>query len=236
MDSQRVAVTFFRFTGWAQRWWAFKQMGLGKRAFSKIGGLQFVKIMGSGSDNGFDWLPNFGVYGLLTVWDSERDAQDFFQHSELFDAFQQNSVEHWTVFLLPTLVHGLWDGKTPFTPVQPIDENKPVAVLTRATVKTRHLLRFRSYVMPVSRSLEGREGLLFSVGIGELPIIEQATFSIWRSHHDMKAYAYSSPQHAQVVRRTRELGWYKEELFSRFEPYATSGSWGGKNPLADFLG
>ncbi len=81
--------------------------------------------------------------------------------------------------------------------------------------------------MPVSRSLKGKEGLLFSVGVGELPIIEQATFSIWRSSHAMKAYAYSSPQHAEVVRRTRELGWYKEEMFNRFEPFATEGTWAG---------
>ena len=48
-------------------------------------------------------------------------------------------------------------------------------------------------------------------------------------------YAYQNQKHSEVVKKTRELGWYKEELFSRFIPYRSEGSWYGADPLKDHL-
>jgi hypothetical protein len=36
-------------------------------------------------------------------------------------------------------------------------------------------------------------------------------------------YAYQNPKHAEMVKKTRELQWYSEELFARFEPYKVKG-------------
>jgi hypothetical protein len=52
----------------------------------------------------------------------------------------------------------------------------------------------------------------------------QATFSVWSSADAMFDYAYSNPKHAEMVKKTRELNWYSEELFARFEPYKVEGS------------
>lgn len=134
-----------------------------------------------------------------------------------------------------TKVHGQWDGVAPFTETVDYDKKKLVAVLTRATIQPRQLWRFWRFVPPVSASVEGRAGLIFSKGIGELPLIQQATFSLWEDSEKMLAYAYQSHYHKEVVQKTRELGWYKEELFSRFHPYAAEGSWKAGNPLADYL-
>jgi hypothetical protein len=47
-------------------------------------------------------------------------------------------------------------------------------------------------------------------------------------------YAYKNKKHLEVVRLTRKLKWYKEELFARFIPYKFLGKWNGKN-VANFL-
>jgi hypothetical protein len=77
--------------------------------------------------------------------------------------------------------------------------------------------------------------LIFAKGIGELPIVQQATFSLWRSKQEMTAYAYRDKHHTEVIKKTRELGWYKEELFAQFRPFRSEGTWNNINPLDEYL-
>lgn len=48
-------------------------------------------------------------------------------------------------------------------------------------------------------------------------------------------FAYKSKDHQNAIKKTRQLDWYKEELFSRFQPYRSEGTWNGKVPLREFL-
>lgn len=236
MSNSIVTISFFRYGTSATKWWAFRQMGLAPAQLQKVKGLRFSKMLGSGGGNGFSIWPNFGAYGLLGVWDDEEAARDFFENSLTFASFRQQSSAWWTAFMRAAQAHGRWDGQTPFPVNEPFDEGRLVAVITRATIFPGQLLRFWRFVPSVSRSMGGREGLIFSLGIGELPIIQQATFSLWKNSQYMKQYAYQSPQHQEVIRRTRQLGWYKEELFARFHPYFSEGNWeGGGTPLDGYL-
>ncbi len=88
----------------------------------------------------------------------------------------------------------------------------------------------------VSGQLEDQSGLAFSIGIGEYPWLMQATFSIWEDYQSLQNYAYKSRHHSEVVKKTRELGWYAEELFANFSPYHTIGTYQGTNPLNTLKG
>ena len=77
--------------------------------------------------------------------------------------------------------------------------------------------------------MEGYSGLILSIGVGEWPLIQQATISIWKTQAEMLDYAYKNPKHREVVMLTRKLKWYKEEMFVRFVPYKFEGIWEGKN-------
>lgn len=222
-----VTLSFFQFESLSARWFAFGRMGLSRRLFRDIAGLRFGRMLGSGGRNGFSILPNWGVYGLLCSWESEQAAETFFQENPHFGQLRGRSSHNITFYLHTCAAHGQWHGQQPFTPTHEQPAAGPIAVITRASIRPRLMWRFWQFVPRVSASMTNFSGNLFAVGIGELPLIEQATFSIWASLDAMKQYAYRGPAHSSVIRRTRELGWYSEEMFARFVPYRSIGAWPG---------
>jgi len=66
-----------------------------------------------------------------------------------------------------------------------------------------------------------------AVGIGEAPVGLQGTFSVWRDAAALKTFAYDGDTHAAVIARTRETGWYAEELFARFAVERLDGRFAG---------
>jgi hypothetical protein len=232
ISDQIVTFTFFRHSGFHAKWQAFRRMGKGLETAREAPGLEFAKLLGSGGGEGFGIWPNFGVYALLAAWSGESAARAFFDDHPFFTGWRAASVEYWTVFMRPAIFHGSWDGVAPFRAAEEFQPDRLVGVLTRATIRPAQLWRFWYHVPGVSLSARGREGLIFSIGVGELPLVQQATFSLWRDSHALRAFAYESPRHREMVRKTRSLGWYEEELFARFHPFASEGQWNGKNPLA----
>jgi hypothetical protein len=219
-----ITLTFFQYSGFKNKLWAFRAMGKSTPKVKLATGLQFVKLMGSGGKNGFGLWPNFGIYALLCTWSSENEAHEFHKNNTAFKDFMNKSDKNQTLWLSPISSHGTWDGANPFTinNEQPI-ENEPIAVITRGKIKWSKLWAFWQFVPPASQNIEAQVGLIYSIGIGELPLIQQATFSIWENTEKMKKYAYKSKQHTEVIRKTRELGWYSEELFARFKIVKSEG-------------
>jgi len=218
-----VSISFFNYKGFKNRWWAFQQMGRVPASLKDIKGLTFGKLLGSGGKTGFSIFPNFGLYALVCVWESESLCQDFLQNHFISLNFKKKSKEYQHIFLNSLSSHGKWDGQEPFENPK-TKTNNAIAVITRAKIKLNRLWQFWRFVRPASRDMQNKEGLFFSVGIGELPFIQQATFSIWKNTEKMVEYAYKSPQHKKVIQKTRELNWYSEELFARFEVIATEGN------------
>jgi hypothetical protein len=219
---QTTVISFFKYDGFINKWRAFVRMGRPPIVNQSINGLTFWKALGSGSGNGFSIWPDFSVFGLLTVFNSEEEANQFI-HSNIIKAYTNSAERYSHIFMHNIKAHGQWSQQEPFSASVKYDEQQPLAVITRATIKPKLAYKFWKYVPSVSKSMDGYDGLVFTKGIGEWPILMQATFSLWKQGSQMMAYAYQNPKHAEMVKKTRELGWYSEEMFSRFHPFRIEG-------------
>ncbi|QNF35213.1 spheroidene monooxygenase [Adhaeribacter swui] len=216
--------------------WGLAQMGTSPPLLKKVPGLTFFKLLGSGQGRVFSLKPDFNRYGLFATWQNPAAAQDFFKNSALFHEYRKHCQETWTVNLLPYKAHGLWDGLNPFPElIKEPEPEQPIAVLTRAAINWRALPAFWKNGTLTSQALEKATGVLASIGLGELPFVRQATFSIWQNQKHMQAYAYQNPAHRQVMQKTRTGKWYKEELFARFQVLSSEGTWNGVNPMKEVL-
>ena len=193
------------------------QMGTTPAHLRGVPGLRWGRMLGSGVD--FGLRPNLRRYALLAEWTDEAAARQFLAADPLLARFAERGWTWRTTWLQPVQTHGRWDGLAPFRPAPttaPLADHEPVAVLTRAAIRWRRLGAFWRAVPATARAVAGAPGLQFSVGLGELPLVRQATVSIWESGALMKQYAYRAPEHQQVIKRTRAEGWYEEEMFARF--------------------
>lgn len=198
--------------------------------------IQFYKLLGSGKNGTFDIHPDLKQWAVLIT-----TIQPFTDTKTLYGTFITNwwkrlNCELFSVVLQPTEGHGLWDGKAPFGKLpRQTNIDGLTAVLTRATIRPAKLKAFWQNVQDASAPLKQTEGFIMSVGIGEVPWIKQATFSIWQNKELMKRYAYGMKQHATVIGKTRKEKWYSEELFVRFSVLQASGTINGVNPLQNYL-
>ena len=225
-----ITFTCFRYEGVRNKVWAMSQMQLALPSLQRVDGLQFFKMLGTGQQ--FHYFPNFSVYGMLAVWEDLTHAQRFFRDSPAFRPFAARSQEWWTLYLKNYQTHGYWSGQQPFVPTAkapPADQ--PIAVLTRATLNLARLRSFWGQAVRINRQFAEHTDCWLSLGIGEWPVVQQATFSLWKDADSMKRFAYRSPLHQQAIRRTRQHAWFTEDLFARFIPIGSEGSWYGKNPL-----
>lgn len=216
MGGQVATISFFYYQG-KEKWWAFRQMKEALPKLDKIQNLAFFKMLGSGGGNGFSILPDLSVYAVLCVWNSYEGAENTLGKVEPFYAMQLRASHYLHIFMKATRSKGAWSGKNPFKEFVEQQAEAPIAVLTRASIATNKLFSFWRNVPKVSRKLQTyNEGLIFSKGIGELPIVQQATFSIWQTRKRMVEYAYQGKKHQEMIRKTRELQWYTEEMFVEF--------------------
>jgi heme-degrading monooxygenase HmoA len=230
---QTTTISFFRYKGFSNRTWGMSMMYKVRKPLRSNPGVAFFKPLGTGSGAGYSIYPDFGVYGLLIVWHTQEQAEAFFE-SKLFDDYKSHSEEQYTIFLSPIRSKGSWSGFSDWQISQNENGSPLVAALTRATLKPGFVVPFWKMTPRVSREHENYKGLVFSKGVGEIPLLEQATFTIWKSVSDMEAFAYNT-FHGEAIRRTRERDGFSEQMFTRFRPLKAFGSWEGRNPVQELL-
>lgn len=225
---QITTLSFFKYNSLAQKVWAFKMMQFAHSPMSSVVGLNFYKLMGSGKDLGFNPWPDWSTYAILQIWDDEKFVQEYLE-GDLYARYCKNSSEQWVISLAHVTSKGTWSGVNPFKTKTELGEEEPLAVITRATIKWRDMRTFWNYVPKAQTGIAENPALIFTKGIGEAPFRQMATFSIWKSQAALKDFAYQQKEHAKAIQMTRELDWYKEEMFARFKVTNSVGSWTGVN-------
>lgn len=222
-----ATLSLFRFSGLAARLWVIGQMALSRPALRRESDLRFVKLCGSGTGQGFTPRPNWGVWAILAVWATEAAARRGVQGGTVWQRWRARAAQDVTLFLRPVSGRGSWAGVNPFDPAGPADPGRPVAALTRATLRPRHALRFWRRVPDISAAIGADRNVAFKIGIGEVPLLHQVTFSVWPDTACMAAFARADGPHARAIRAVREGDWFSEELYARFQLIGTQGHWPG---------
>ncbi|MEO1282427.1 MAG: DUF3291 domain-containing protein [Pseudomonadota bacterium] len=229
---QVTSLSVFRFSGIGNQIWAFSQMQFAAKALRNMPGVEWVKQFGTGSKQTFHPYPNFGVYAIMANWPDLETAKREIAQQQVFKNYRAHACENWTVYNTPISASGEWDGIQPFEPTPGEGLPQPIGILTRATLRTRHLAQFWKHVPNIANAIDGHDGVLFRQGMGEVPWVHQVTFSIWDDVQKMSAFAYKDGHHAKALKHAHEAGWFKEELFARFRILETEGTWNGTDPLS----
>ncbi|MEY1557817.1 spheroidene monooxygenase [Yoonia sp. R2331] len=227
---QIVTLSFFRFAGLSARAWALLMMGAARKPLGRTPDIGFWKLCGSGTGQGFNVTLNPAVIAIVAVWPDAETARDRVSSAPVFARFRTRAVESWSILLSPTSVRGQWDGSMPFA-AHAEHTSGPMVALTRAAIKRRIIPRFWRQVPDISDSIGQDPNVAFKIGIGELPMLDQITFSIWPDKSAMDAFARSGP-HGAAIKAVRKGDWFAEELFARFTVHSDIGTWGGASPLA----
>lgn len=224
---QTITLSLFRFDRPAAWLRVLGDMLPARAALARQPGLEFWKICGSGTGQGFTPRPNWRVWAILAVWGTQTAARQGLARGPLA-RWGARADESYTLFLEPYSARGRWSGQAPFRPEGAA--NGPIAAMTRATLHPARALRFWGQVPDISAKVGADPNVMFKIGIGEMPLFRQITFSVWPDADSMAEFARRGP-HQQAIRAVREQGWFTEELYARFRISGRAGTWQGRDPL-----
>jgi hypothetical protein len=199
-------------------------------------GLRFWRLLGTG--RGSSTAPSIDPRrtALFAVWDDVASLGNF-QADHPLPARWRQAEEAWHLRMTMVGGGGTWNGRSfvcrgDLGPSMRADA--PIVVITHAAVAALSWRQFRATSKLVAAELSRADGLLASVAIGEAPLGRLGTLSVWSTPASAQGFA-SSTVHRAAAERARSEAWFNEELFARFSPVATSGLWGGNDPLAGRL-
>ena len=200
-------------------------MARGQRSLKGLPGLVFAKALGSGHEGGFGLRPSASRQGLFAVFEGEDLANEFVERSPHVRAYRSRSRESCVLKLRATSCRGSWDGQ-PIGVTAAAPEEGPVVALTRASIRPRRVAAFWRQSPPSEASLAHAQGCRLAVGLGEAPVLRQATFSLWQSQAHMDAYARSGA-HLAAIHAAYDGRYFSESMFARFVPLSMQGQWKG---------
>ncbi len=208
------------------RLWAWSRLVLGHWPLRGIPGLGFSKVLGSGAQGGFGIAPSGTHQGLFLVFDDEPHARDFIEHSPVIEGYREHARELCVALLRACSSKGSWSGAAMDVSAAPPAAG-PIAALTRASIRPLHARAFWKLSPPAEVSLAAQAGCLLAAGLGEAPVLRQATFSLWANAQAMDAYARTGA-HQQAIATSYRGNFFSESMFVRFVPLEVRGVWQGR--------
>lgn len=174
--------------------------------------------------------PDVGTVGLIAAWEDDDSCERFLATNPL----ARRLAGGWQVRLEPLRIFGAWPEVPDLLDAQrPVKDEEPVVVLTIGRTKPWRLPPFLRAAAAAEGEVVEAPGLLAATGFGRLPRLV-STFSVWRSAAEMRDYAYrQAGAHQAAVAADRAHPFHFSSAFIRFRPYASCGTWGGGDPLAD---
>lgn len=205
--------------------WGWSRVALGEQPLRSVPGLRFARALGSGHDGGFGLRPSLTRQGLFACFDSLVAAEAFLA-SERVRTYRGHARELLAVTLRATSSRGRWDGQAIGVGAPPAAPDEPLAALTRASIRPAAAAAFWARAPATQQGLEAAPGCRLAVGLGEAPLLRQATFSLWDRVAAMDAYARGGA-HAEAIADAHRLGFFAESMFVRFRVLSLQGTWKG---------
>jgi hypothetical protein len=177
--------------------------------------------------------PNPGRVGLIAAWEDDAALDGFLADH----ALARRLATGWHVRLQPLRAFGSWAGM-PDLPSRelPVADEEPVVVLTLGRLRLSRAWPFLRSAAAAERSAVADGAMVAATGLARPPHLV-STFSVWSSAAAMRDYAFGeSGAHQAAVRADRRRSFHHESAFVRFRPYASTGSWDGRDPLAGLAG
>ena len=205
--------------------WGLKQLAFKRFFMKEVKGLLFFKILGSGRNAGFRVSPSFLHQGFFCHFESEKDAENFIFSNEIVNDYKTRSEDFFLTKLQSYSCKGSWSGNIMKEVVRkPL--SGPIASLTRASIKVSKAIEFWSLAPETEISLNKSKGCILSVGLGEAPLLRQATFSIWENSKYLDLFARQG-SHLDAIKVAYKKNYFSESMFIRFKTTSMEGSWKG---------
>ena len=219
--------------------WAWMRLVQGTGALKDTPGLMFSKVMGSGHKGGFGLRPSATHQGVIAIFDHADLARAFLAGS-VVDAYRERAVDCWTGLLEVVSARGQWDGQawgeTPATQLGAYASAandaaplRPLAALTRASIRPAKAMAFWRNAPAAQAAMQHAKGCSLAIGLGEVPLIRQCTFSLWDDTPSMLAYAHQGAHQAAIQAAYRH-DYFSESMFVRMRLLEQQGRW--SSPLA----
>ena len=121
----------------------FKLMGaytFNKKLFNHDG-LKFIKLLGTGSKDGFSIIPDLTSYVMISAWENDALRKNFTNKNKSFKEIIKKTSKRVEIKIDPYNYVGSWNGINPFINKSSYKVGK-IIVLTRARVRLNKLINF----------------------------------------------------------------------------------------------